>query len=214
MATLALSRKRSIALAGGMALVAGVAVATVPSAASAGHRELASTTLRLADGSAVGRVALLGDAGTVTEVRVTVQLPPQVPAAGFHGFHVHANNDPANGSGCLADPGQPATTWFVSADGHLADTGQTHGAHAGDLPPLLFTQGGRAYSVSITDRAAVADLVGRAVVLHAGPDNLGNIPLGTGPTQYTANSAEATALTGRTGNAGNRLACGVIAEWK
>ena len=214
MATLALSRNRSIALAGGLALLAGVAVATVPSAASAGHRELASATLRVADGSAVGRVSLLGDAGAVTEVRVTVQLPPRMPAAGFHGFHVHANNDPANGAGCLADPAQPATTWFVSADGHLAETGQAHGAHAGDLPPLLVTEGGRAYSVSITDRADVADLVGRAVVLHAGPDNLGNVPVGEGPTQYKPNNPQATDLTARTGNAGNRLACGVIAEWR
>jgi Cu-Zn family superoxide dismutase len=64
--------------------------------------------------------------------------------------------------------------------------------------------------VSITDRVAVEDVCGRAVVLHAGPDNLGNVPVGPGPAQYTPNSPEATAATARTGNSGDRLACGVI----
>ena len=61
-----------------------------------------------------------------------------------------------------------------------------------------------------TDRVAVRDLLRRAVVLHVGADNLGNIPVGDAPTQYEPNSPEATSLTARTGNAGDRLACGVI----
>lgn len=207
-----MSRSRLVALTGALAVTAGVAVAVVPSSASAGHRERASATLRLADGRAVGTVSFHGDAWTVTEVRVTVRMPRSAPAPGFHGFHVHANDDPANGSGCVANAAQPSSTWFVSADGHLAERGETHGAHAGDLPPLLVTDGGRAYSVSITDRVAVSDLLKRAVVLHAGADNLGNVPVGTAPTQYTPNSEEARGLTARTGNAGDRLACGVIAR--
>lgn len=203
-------RTRLLAVTGALTLTAGVAVIGLPSSAGAAHGERASATLRLADGRPVGTVAFLGDPWTVTEVRVTVRMPRSAPAAGFHGFHVHANSDPANGSGCLADPAQPPSTWFVSADGHLAESGETHGAHAGDLPPLLVTDGGRAYSVSITDRVAVDDLLHRAVVLHAGADNLGNVPVGTAPTQYTPNSAEATGLTARTGNAGDRLACGVV----
>ncbi len=205
-----MSQRKLIAMTGALALTAGLAVVGSTSPASAHYRERAAAVLRLADGRAVGTVAFLGDPWTVTEVRVTVRMPRQAPAAGFHGFHVHANNDPANGSGCVADPAQPSSTWFLSADGHLAETGETHGAHVGDLPPLLITDGGRAYSVSITDRVAVDDVLRRAVVLHAGADNLGNVPVGTGPTQYTANSADATALTARTGNAGDRLACGVI----
>jgi Cu-Zn family superoxide dismutase len=205
-----MSRSRLGALTAALAVTAGVAVASVPSSASAGHAERASARLLLADGRPVGTVSFFGDEWTVTEVRVSVRMPRSAPAAGFHGFHVHANDVPANGSGCIADPAQPSSTWFVSADGHLAETGETHGAHAGDLPPLLVTDGGRAYSVSITDRVAVSDLLRRAVVLHAGADNLGNVPVGTAPTQYTPNSAEATGLTARTGNAGDRLACGVI----
>ncbi len=201
---------RTIAVSGALAVTAGVAVIGLPSSAGASHRERASATLRLADGRAVGTVAFFGDPWTVTEVRVTVRMPRSAPAPGFHGFHVHANSDPANGSGCLADPTQPSTTWFVSADGHLADTGETHGQHAGDLPPLLVTDGGMAYSVSITDRVAVDELLRRAVVLHARPDNLGNVPEGSAPTEYRRNSDAARDLTDRTGNAGDRLACGVI----
>jgi Cu-Zn family superoxide dismutase len=207
-----MSRSRLVAVAGALAVTAGVAVVTVPSSASAGHRERASAVLSLADGRAVGTVSFLGDPWTVTEVRVTVRMPRSAPAPGFHGFHVHANNDPANGSGCVADATQPSSTWFVSADGHLAESGETHGAHTGDLPPLLVTDGGRAYSVSITDRFAVSDLLRRAVILHVGADNLGNVPVGTAATQYTPNSPEATSLTARTGNAGDRLACGVISR--
>jgi Cu/Zn superoxide dismutase len=46
--------------------------------------------------------------------------------------------------------------------------------------------------------------------LHQGPDNYGNVPVGTAPNQYTANSAEATTLTQNTGNAGARIGCAVI----
>ena len=205
-----MSTTRLVAMTGALAVTAGVAVAAVPSSASAGHRERASAVLRLADGRSVGTVSFLGDPWSVTEVRVTVRMPRSAPAAGFHGFHVHANDDPTNGAGCVADAAQPSSTWFVSADGHLAERGETHGNHAGDLPPLLVTGGGRAYSTSITDRVAVDDLLHRAVVLHAGADNLGNVPVGTGPTQYTPNSPDALSLTARTGNAGDRLACGVI----
>ena len=51
--------------------------------------------------------------------------------------------------------------------------------------------------------------VGRAVVLHAGPDNFGNVPVGTGADQYIA-GATALAKTQATGNAGDRFGCGVI----
>ena len=201
---------RLLALTGGLALTAGLAVVTVPSTASAAHEERAVAPLRTADGQRVGTVRFLGDRFTVTQVEVTVKLGRQMPRAGWHGIHVHANSDPANGSGCVADPRQPSSTWFVSADGHLAEPGQTHGAHVGDLPPLLVTQRGQATATSATDRFAVEDVIGKAVILHVGPDNLGNVPVGTGPTQYTPNSPAAADLTSRTGNAGDRLACGLV----
>ena len=50
----------------------------------------------------------------------------------------------------------------------------------------------------------------RVVILHANPDNFGNVPTGPAANQYTANSQAATTATANTGNAGNRVACGVI----
>ena len=75
---------------------------------------------------------------------VNAQLRPNsyVDASQFHGFHIHANNDPTNDDGCVADPKALDTTWFVSADRHLSASGQHHGYHTGDLPsPLVLADG-------------------------------------------------------------------------
>ncbi len=59
------------------------------------------------------------------------------------------------------------------------------------------------------DKLTPEDVIGRAIVLHAGPDNFANVPIGPGVDQYAAGSA-ALAKTQATGNAGDRYACGVI----
>ena len=59
------------------------------------------------------------------------------------------------------------------------------------------------------DKLTPAEVVGRAVVLHAGPDNFGNVPVGPATDQYTAGPT-ALAKTQATGNAGDRFGCGVI----
>lgn len=171
------------------------------------------STMRLADGRSVGSVRFLRDpAGT--RVIVSLRTPADLAAAGstFHGFHVHANSDPANGSGCVADPGAAPSTWFVSADGHWTDPGAVHGEHTGDLPVVYLQENGRATATFVTDRFEPEDVVGRAVIVHAAPDNYGNVPLGDAPTDYTENSAAALDLTDRTGNAGDRIACGVVSR--
>ncbi len=135
------------------------------------------------------------------------------PASGldaFHGFHIHANSDPANGEGCVADPAEPANTWFVSADGHLKEGEQSHGAHKGDMPSVYVAPDGSVETRFSSARVDAGDLTGKAVILHAKPDNYGNIPLGDNPNQYQANTPDANTLTANTGNAGDRIACGVI----
>jgi Cu-Zn family superoxide dismutase len=153
-----------------------------------------------AAGNVVGRVVF---ETVTTGVRVTAIVSSLAP--GFHGFHVHANNDPANGAGCV-----PPT--FASADGHFNTSGGTHGAHAGDMPSLLAKANGVARLSFTTDRFTLDAIAGRAVIVHASADNFGNIPTGSNPDQYTPNSPAATALTEATGNAGARVACGVIGD--
>ncbi|KCV71692.1 superoxide dismutase [Fonticula alba] len=109
---------------------------------------------------------------------------------GLHGFHVHEFGDTTNGC--------------VSAGPHFNPHGHTHGApsaairHVGDLGNLSVDETG-SVKVTITDHlvslSGVNNVVGRALVLHADVDDLG---LG------------GHELSATTGNAGDRIACGVI----
>lgn len=179
--------------------------------AGAGRRERARAPMRLPDGTRVGQVRFF-TLGSATEVEVSLRLPQRLAAAGgsFHGFHVHGNDVPANGNGCIADPAAPPSTWFLSADGHYSEPGKPHREHLGDLPVVYLERDGQSTATFVTDRFRPADVIGRAIIVHAQPDNYHNIPLGSAPTAYTPNSATATALTTATGNAGDRVVCGVI----
>jgi Cu-Zn family superoxide dismutase len=113
-------------------------------------------------------------------------MPP-----GFHGFHIHTT-------------GRCEPPDFTSAGGHLNPTGADHGDHAGDLPSLLVNEDGRGLLAAVTDRFSLAELRdddGSAVMVHSGRDNFANIP-----ARYGGPDAE----TRSTGDAGSRLACGVV----
>jgi Cu-Zn family superoxide dismutase len=168
----------------------------------------ARATLRVADGTEIGQVTFQGKHHE-TEVRVRLDhLTSNWSADAFHGIHIHANNTGENG--CIADPALPSNQWFLSADGHWNPDAKEHSGHDGDMPSLLVNADGSAEMEFVTGRFEPGALVGRAVIVHAGPDNFGNVPLGSAPTQYTANDVAATTATKNTGNAGDRLACGVI----
>jgi Cu-Zn family superoxide dismutase len=197
--------KRWVAL-GTAAALAGAGL--VGSRANADAEQVAAV-LRDPGGAVVGLVTFAGDyRGT----RVTALLRPNryVSAAQFHGFHVHANDNRSNGNGCVANASKPSSTWFLSADAHLASPGQQHGQHDGDMPSVLVTPEGLAVISFVTTRLTPDSVRGRAVVLHAGPDNFGNVPIGTAADQYTPNSAAAADKTHGTGNSGDRVACGVV----
>lgn len=105
-----------------------------------------------------------------------------------HGFHIHEVGDCSK-----AD--------FSSAGGHFNLAKTKHGApddihHAGDLPNLQANAQGEApieimlMDLSV-DLGAANTLIGRAVVIHANPDD------------YTTQPA---------GNSGGRIACAVISQ--
>jgi len=124
---------------------------------------------------------------------------------------VHANDVADNGSGCIADADAAPSTWFLSADTHYERSETDHGQHSGDMPVVYSPDGGWAKASFTTDRFRVSDVVGRAVIVHAEPDNFGNVPVGTEPTQYSG-TEQARAVTMATGNAGDRIVCGVIRQ--
>lgn len=176
--------------------------------AALGGGRIRSATLKSAAGSVVSRVIFTSIGNSRVLVNATVNFPGI--RAGFHGYHIHANDNPANGDGCIADPAQAATTHFVSADGHWNPTAATHGAHAGDMPNVMVQADGSAFLSFTNQIDPLSDIVGRAVILHDGVDNHGNVPVGVAANQYTANAPDATTLTQNTGNAGVRIACGLI----
>jgi superoxide dismutase, Cu-Zn family len=200
--------KKVLALGAATAGAALAGVFVVGLQASA-HTAEFSAKLRDPEGRVVGTVKFrIGRDAMHVDARLRPN--PHVAVNAFHGLHVHANDNPANGRGCVADPDEPSSTWFVSADGHLSASGQEHGEHNGDLPsPLVMADGTARLSFS-TDRIEPGVLRGRAVILHKFPDNFGNIPVGSAPTDYSPNSPAATERTEATGNAGDRVACGLL----
>lgn len=170
----------------GAALIAIASLAALSAPAMA-QKPGADAKLYNAAGNPVGKVRLTQEGNGSVAVQVQVHdLPP-----GFHGFHVHA-------VGACVPP-------FTSSGGHFNLTTQTHRDHSGDFPVLLVNADGTAQARFNTDRFSVADLFdadGSAIIIHANPDNYANIP-----TRYAA-APDATTLA--TGDAGDRIACGVV----
>ena len=179
-----------------------------PGAAAAAAPETRAT-LAAPDRSEVGTITFTPVSGG-SEVDVRLVANKAVKPGSFHGIHVHANGDPANGAGCQADSAAAPATWFTSADGHLNEGSATHTDHKGDLPSVLVHKDGSASLRFTTDRFTPAEVVGKAVIVHVAADNFGNVPTGNLPDQYKANAEAATTKTKATGNAGDRAACGVI----
>lgn len=139
-------------------------------------------TLTFANGQPAGRAVLSADRdGLRIDIRANGLTP------GAHGFHLHT-------TGKCEAPG------FTSAGGHLNPDARKHGTlavgggHLGDLPNLEVGANGSAsttYAIpgGAAAIAAIYDGDGTAVVIHANADDYRTDP---------------------TGNAGDRVACGVV----
>jgi Cu-Zn family superoxide dismutase len=156
----------------------------------------ARAALRNAAGERVGKVFFKqrGRDGTVLVFARARNLP-----AGFHGFHVHT-------TGRCDPPG------FTTAGGHYNPDGSTHRDHAGDMPSLLINSDGKGFVAFATDRFTISELVagdGSAVMVHAAADNFANIPNRyRSPASPPEGGPDPETLA--TGDAGSRLACGVV----
>jgi Cu-Zn family superoxide dismutase len=159
----------------------GMTLISLPQVAQA---QTAKATLKNADGKDVGDVALTQTPHGVLLSLAVKGLPP-----GEHAFHVHA-------VGKCEPP-------FNSAGGHFNPENKKHGhesaegMHAGDMPNLHIPQSGE-LSVEVLNAAITLDKgkpnsvfkpEGTAIVIHAGKDDYKSDPAG---------------------NAGGRIACGVI----
>jgi Cu-Zn family superoxide dismutase len=138
------------------------------------------------NGAAAGTV-------TITETQYGVVFTPSMSglAPGLHGFHVHevANCGPAQKDG-KAVPGG-------AAGAHYDPAGSKHhglpwgDGHLGDLPALYVDVSGNANNPVLAPRLKLADLKGRALMVHVGGDNHSDHPAALG-------------------GGGGRLVCGVI----
>jgi len=184
-------RARQLVLVGVLVLLGGMLITRVGQA----DEKVAVATLQDASGADVGWARFERDGAAVHVKARAYGLTP-----GFHGFHVHTLGvcDRAVG--------------FTSAGGHYNPTGAAHAHHAGDMPSLLVKQDGTAELDLRTDGFTVDQLLdadGSAVIVHAGPDNFGNIPSRYLSGALLTPGPDATTLA--TGDAGARAACGVVA---
>ena len=163
-------------------LAAGAALCLAPVA----QAQTAKAVLKDQAGKEVGTVQL---SETPHGVLLKLALKGAVP--GVHAFHIHA-------VGKCEPP-------FTSAGGHFNPASKKHGiaaaegSHAGDMPNLHVPASGE-LMVEILNGAvtlekgkanSVFDSDGSAIVIHAGVDDYKTDP---------------------TGNAGDRIACGVITK--
>jgi Cu-Zn family superoxide dismutase len=81
---------------------------------------------------------------------------------------------------------------FANTKGHYNPKGNAHPYHSGDLPPLLSADGNAIMSVK-TNGFTIHEIIGRTVVIHSQPDDFTSQPAG---------------------NAGTKIACGMIKRCK
>ena len=168
--------------------------------------ETLTAELKLADGTPVAEATIefTGDYATVTvETTKSGELTP-----GFHGLHIHQVGK-CEANSVAPTGGNPGN--FNSAGGHFQVSGHSGHPSSGDLSSLQVREDGSAKLVTTTDAFTAEDLTsgaGTSIIIHEKADNFANIP----PERYTQINGDPPPdqTTLATGDAGARVACGVI----
>ncbi|MCH9708230.1 MAG: superoxide dismutase family protein [Actinomycetia bacterium] len=168
--------------------------------------EILNADLKLADGTTIATADIAFADGFAT-ISVQTSMAGEL-APGFHGMHIHEVGK------CEADSvaptgGTPAN--FNSAGGHFQVSGHSGHPASGDLASLQVREDGSAMLVTTTDAFTADDLLdgaGTAIIIHEKADNFANIP----PERYQQVNGDPPPdqITLATGDAGARVACGVI----
>jgi superoxide dismutase, Cu-Zn family len=168
--------------------------------------ESLTTHLIAPDGAKVATAKFEFANGYVT---ITVETTGQgALTPGFHGVHIHSVGK------CQANSVAPtggAPGDFLSAGGHFQAPGHSGEPMSGDLTSLQVRKDGGALLVTTTDAFTKEDLLagqGTAIMIHAGADNFANIPADRYTQTNGAPGPDQTTMS--TGDAGKRVACGVI----
>jgi Cu-Zn family superoxide dismutase len=174
--------------------------------AQAAGGEKLTAQLKSADGTTVATADIEFTGGFAT-VTVETTTPGQL-APGFHGLHIHSVGK-CEANSVAPTGGAPGD--FNSAGGHFQKAGHTSHPASGDFSSLQVRQDGTAKLVTTTDAFTADDLLGgakTAIIIHEKADNFANIP----PERYQQvnGNPPPDEITLATGDAGKRVACGVI----
>jgi superoxide dismutase, Cu-Zn family len=142
-------------------------------------------------------------------VKITLETTGQgALTPGFHGVHIHSVGK-CEANSVAPTGGAPGD--FLSAGGHFQAPGHTGEPMSGDLTSLEVRKDGGALLVTTTDAFTKDELLagpGTAIMIHAGSDNFANIPADRYTQTNGAPGPDQTTMS--TGDAGKRVACGVI----
>ena len=182
------------------AIMMGVLVAiAAPTTGAVKAPKPITVTVNLIDTKGIGKPA-----GTVT-IKETAEgleldtnlkgLPP-----GEHGFHLHENGScaPADKDG-TPTAGQAAGGHY-DPEGTKAHKGPGGGGHKGDLPKLEVNPKGTANAKLKVSGLKLADVTGKALVIHEGSDNYADAPkpLGGGGARIACGVVPASAAAAKT----------------
>lgn len=167
-----------------------IALATLCLGACLGAPLAAAQDAPLATPRFLNTMGELSGTATLSPVQGGVFIGAEVgglPPGKWVAFHIHENGECDHTNG------------FETAGGHFNPTDAGHGyyvengPHAGDMPNQYVGEDGvmrsQIYNGFVTIGDGETDVMGRSLVIHAGPDD------------YTSQPS---------GNAGDRLACAVI----